>query len=784
MSISARINLLITALAILAGLVLTVFVGQRDFAYQRDAVTLAASSLVGSQPRLSLSLYFRDEAEIDGTLREALDLSPAITQVTLHDSQGAVLAGRTRDGEPFAVPPTLESLRRDLAPLERGLVWREGGNAAAELEILRRANPRERTLYLTIPVVSVVNPQDQELSREGFASALTFPEQVSSLYVVGYLNVAISSTLLWNLSLPTIALSAGFGLFIVFLFWLIARITTRRIMAPLGELAKSADEIVAGRQTQTLPLRGSGEVRDIAEVFNGIITGLHQYTKRMDTDRQILSLKVDERTQQLSEKQQALTQANRSVSEAQDRARHLAYFDSLTSLPNRRLFREQLTLMLRLARRGQQRLGLLLVDIDNFKRVNDSLGPGAGDRLLKAVSERLADGVRDSDVLHRGAERDSAIMDLSRMGGDEFTVVLNNLESTDAAMLVAERLRNSIAAPLDIDDQEVIVTCSIGIALFPDDGAEVEALMGAAAAAMGSAKERGKNRVVIYDSEMEAANRERLQLETDLRKAVERDQLVLYYQPQVNAETGEVCGAESLVRWQHPEHGMIPPFKWIPIAEDLGLIEDVGDWVLRQACRDLHQLRKDGFDLPMLSVNVSPLQLNDEFILRLSDVLGDFGISPESLELELTEGILVDDQENTLERVNKLKALGVRLSVDDFGTGYSSLNYLTRLPLNEIKIDRSFVLGLSLGGANVELLRAIIAMAKSLNLDIVVEGVERIPELEFFRKQSAHVIQGFLFSPPVPMAKLRAVLAPGYFSKRLTRLYQENMDGELDMHKA
>ncbi len=784
MSIAARINVLITTLAVVAGLVLTMYMGKRDFAYQRDAITLAASSLVGSQPRLSLSLYFRDAEAIDGSLREALDLSPAIKQVTLHDSQGSVIAGRARGGASVEDPPSLSSLRGDLAPLERGFSWQKGGRAPPELGPLREATIGERTLYLTIPVVSVVNPQDRELTREEFASALTFPERISSLHVVGYLNVALSSTLLWNLTLPTIALSAGFGLFIVFLFWLIARITTRRIMAPLGELAKVADEIAAGRQTQTLPLKGSGEVRDIAEVFNGIITGLHQYTKRMDTDRQILSLKVDERTQQLSEKQQALTQANRSVSEAQDRARHLAYFDTLTSLPNRRLFREQLTLMLRLARRSQQRLGLLLVDIDNFKRINESLGPGAGDRLLKVVSERLADGVRDSDVLHRGAERDSTIMDLSRMGGDEFTVVLNNLESTEAARLVADRLSTAIAAPVDFDGQEVIVTCSIGIALFPDDGAEVEPLMGAAAAAMRSAKARGRNRVVIFDSEMEAANRERLQLETDLRKAVERDQLVLYYQPQVNAQNGEVCGAEALVRWNHPEHGLVPPFKWIPIAEDLGLIEEVGDWVLRQACRDLHQIRKDGLRLPQLSVNVSPLQLNDDFVERLPEVLKDFGHPPDSLELELTEGILVDDQENTLTRVNKLKELGVRLSVDDFGTGYSSLNYLTRLPLNEIKIDRSFVLGLSLGGANVELLRAIIAMAKSLNLDIVVEGVERVTELEFFTKHSAHVIQGFLFSPPVPVAKLRRLLEPRYFSQHLARVYQENLDGELDMNKA
>jgi EAL domain-containing protein (putative c-di-GMP-specific phosphodiesterase class I) len=266
---------------------------------------------------------------------------------------------------------------------------------------------------------------------------------------------------------------------------------------------------------------------------------------------------------------------------------------------------------------------------------------------------------------------------------------------------------------------------------------------------------------------MEGANRERLQLENDLRKAIERNQLLLHYQPQVDARSGEVSGVESLVRWNHPKHGLVPPFKWIPMAEELGLIDDVGEWVLRQACADLVQLRAAGFTLPKTSVNVSALQFHEQFVGTVKRALEDSGLDPKLLQLELTEGIMINDQDTTVEIVQHLKDLEIRLSIDDFGTGYSSLSYLTRFPLDELKIDRSFVLGLNKGKQSVELVRAIIAMGKSLGLEMVVEGVERVEELNFFLAQDVAIIQGFLFSAPVPMEKLTDILKPGYFRAQL-----------------
>ena len=773
MTIARRINRLIATMAILAVLLVTLFVGQREFNFQRNAILLAISSLVGSRPQLQLMVYFRERDDIQRTLEEVVALSPAIRHAVLYDSQGEVIGSRAAPWAGELSSPGLERLREGLSPLEQGVVRSAGGRIPASLEALRLITFGETNTSLVLPVVSVVNPAASDIGREDFAAAIAYPQAVTSYYVLGYLEVALSSTMIWSLTLPAIALSTGLGGMIVFLFWLIARATTRRITAPLNRLARVADDIAAGRQTEPIPVQGSGEVRDIAEVFNGIIAGLHQYTKRMDADRRMLSLKVDERTQQLNETHNALQEATRDVSKARDRARQLLYFDALTSLPNRRLFQEQLTLLLRLARRSQDRIGLLLIDIDDFKRFNKTLGTDAGDRILREISARLTDGVRDSDVLHRRTERDSSVMDLSRMGGDEFTVVLNRVDGPDAARLVADRLARALIEPVTLDGEEVVITCSIGISLFPDHADTVESMLKTASTAMLAAKKRGRNQAVLYDSNMEADYRERLKLETELRKAIEREQLLLHYQPQVHAESGEVCGVEALVRWNHPAHGLVPPFKWIPIAEDLGLIHEVGDWVLRQACADLVALREEGLQLGKVSVNVSALQLNEELYGEIVTVLKNSGLPPDSLELELTEGALVTDQESTLDLLQRITRLGVRLSVDDFGTGYSSLSYLSRLPLDVLKVDRSFVNGLADGGANVELVRAIIAMAHSLELDIVVEGVESIGELDFFSEQRAHVIQGFLFSRPVPLSELRPLLAPRFFAAKLAGLYGE-----------
>ncbi|MDP5070691.1 MAG: diguanylate cyclase, partial [Congregibacter sp.] len=430
---------------------------------------------------------------LDEGLEEFLDLSPAVKRVVLYDAQGGVIGQEQQAWVQNDPLPNFAELRKDLSPLSRGIVTLPGGSLPSTLQLLGTISLGEHTTFLTLPIISVVDPTKRDLGREDFAAAFAYPELVSSVYVIGYIDVQISRTALWSLVLPTIALSAGVGLGVVFLFWLLTRIITRRITAPLGLLASVADDIASGKQTEPLRISGSGEIRDIAEVFNGIITGLHSYTRQMDTDRKMLSLKVDERTEQLSLRSKELDSAEQKVTETRSKLRHAAYFDNLTSLPNRKLFTEQLTLLLRLAKRSGQNVGLLHVDIDNFKRINDSLGSAAGDSLLREVSERLAAGVRDSDVLHRRSNEEGSLMDLSRLGGDEFTVVLNQIESIDMAKRIADRLATAIAMPFFVDGQEIVVTSSIGIAIAPEHADDVETLLRAADTAMVNAKKRGRN---------------------------------------------------------------------------------------------------------------------------------------------------------------------------------------------------------------------------------------------------------------------------------------------------
>jgi diguanylate cyclase (GGDEF)-like protein len=783
LSISGRINLLITALAVTAGIVLVLFIGQREYAYQRDQLVLQASTAVSGQPHLQLTLYFREPAEISAALEQFLALSPAIRHAVLRDSVGDVIARAERPWAEGALLPRFSSARGDQSPLEQSLFNHHSPLAPPGFEAVAAVTGGETVTELMLPITSLVNPTAPGLSREDFALTLANPDQVNSIFVSGYIDLGISSLTLASQTVPAVTLSASFGLAVVLFCALIARFSTRRITRPLKELAAVADDIAAGKQTEMLKIRGSGEISDIANVLNTVIAGMEGEKQRMHTDRRLLNMKVDERDAQLTERQQELDQAVKRVSETRDRLRHLAYFDTLTSLPNRRLFTEQLSLLLKLAARNKQQVALLLLDLDNFKRVNDSLGHRAGDELLREVGDRLANSVRDSDVVHRNAD-DEARMDLSRMGGDEFTLVLNQLDHAEGAGRVAARLAQAIARPFSLDGEEVIITCSIGIAIAPEDAQDVEGLLRAADTAMFNAKRQGRNRYLFYSADMEGANLERLRLETELRKARDRGQLLLHYQPQVDSRSGEVVGAEALVRWQHPEFGMVPPFKWIDLAEELGIIEEIGEWVLRQACTDLVSLRGEGLALPKVSVNVSALQFTESFADLVGAVLEESRLPPDALEIELTEGIMIGSQEGAVRIVEQLKELGVRTSIDDFGTGYSSLSYLTRLPLDELKIDRSFVLGLADGERSAELVRGIIAMAKSLHLELVVEGVESPEELAFFQRESADVIQGYLFSPPVSLAKLRPLLQPGCFERQIARLQQKLASGGLQLEQA
>ncbi len=769
MTIAGKINALVLSISIAAGCILTATALQREYSVTHERLINQSYDRVQSQPQLQVAIYLNDQPELQAILQDLLKSSPTIRYAIARDPTGTLLSSVQQPNTPHEELAHFDQLRGSSSVVEMSITSRHSNVATAGRKSLLALPGGDLVWDLTIPVLSVINPLQPNLSRGELGTALANSRTATSLHVIGYVQLGISRSVLLLEILPHVAAVAGIALIFILLCAIFSRYMTRRITAPFSIIKRMADDIALGTAVTPQGLENSGEFKEIVTLLNTIIGGLHTYKTRMDVDHHLLSMKVEERTSQLSRRNEELSRAVKEVTETKNRLRQLAYYDSLTALPNRRLFTEQLDLLLRLGKRNKEMISLLFVDLDNFKRFNDSLGHSAGDLLLREVAKRLSRCIRDSDLVAHYVEPNSQI-DVSRLGGDEFTVVLNQLDSAESAGIVAKRLLNMLSQPMTIEGHELVVTPSIGIAIAPDHADTVEGLLKAADTAMYHAKTSGKNKFMYYNSSMDAASVERLSLENDLRRAMERKDLVLHYQPQVDSLTGAVVGAEALMRWQHPELGLVPPFKFIPLAEEMGLIGALGEWGLEEACHQMVELQALGLELPKVSVNVSALQFNQAFIGRVSEVLAKTGLRPMRLQLELTEGIMMDDKEATIRALSQLKELGVRLSIDDFGTGYSSLSYLSRFPLDELKIDRSFVIDFNKSENDASLIVAIIAMARSLRLQLVAEGVETHEQYHFLRNHGANVIQGYLFSRPVPLQELKPLLVPGYFREQLQQL--------------
>lgn len=450
--------------------------------------------------------------------------------------------------------------------------------------------------------------------------------------------------------------------------------------------------------------------------------------------------------------------------EAEERITHLAYYDSLTSLPNRQLFQETLTQTLKAADYHEKLAALLFIDLDRFKQINDSLGHSFGDELIKVVARRIHNYLRKSDLLSRN--HTNADGDIARIGGDEFIALLTHLEHKSDAKTIADRLIEKISEPIQIDDKEIVITASIGIAFYPDNGDDFISLLKNADTAVNATKEQGRNNSLLYTLAMSKQSEQKLTLENELRKAIKKNELVVHFQPQIDTATEKVIGAEALVRWVHPEKGFIPPDAFIGLAEETGLILPLGKWVLNEACQQARQWQQNGLENIKMSVNVSSKQfLYDGFLDDVKEALTTSKLAPQFLDLELTEGALMGDGADIINRLEAIKALGVTLSLDDFGTGFSSLSYLTRYPLDTLKIDRSFIMNIGL--ANDEaIIKTIIGMAHSLHLSIISEGVETEKQLDFLRQHDTRVIQGYLYSKPLIADELARFAAEFNFPDR------------------
>jgi len=740
-SVAGRIALFATLAALAFSLCTALALVYREYHAAVDRVAVRGDLLVPPLATASLQPTPDEVRKVADILPKLLQ-SPTVRYAAILSPEGAVVRSAARPGAAAYSERSLELLRGNVGAIEP---------ARKRLE----ADDGSTTIDITLPVFGY---------RKSLAHA--GPGKTVSQLLIAYLHIGVGQDELFTEISPFMRQTAlaifGFALLSGLLCLLIARHET----APLSSLEQIVEDVTSGRLDRNMRYRSTAEINRVISMVNILMAEVNNHKLQFETDNKLLSLQIEQSNRELHTRNEELNDAVQKLTQSKHQLYELAFYDPLTMLPNRRLFMEEMQLLLQLAIRHGTRIGLLFIDLDNFKRINDSLGHRTGDMLLKEVGLRLKDSLRSSDLAGQ-ANATQLNIDVSRFGGDEFTVVLTNIESAEEAGRIAGRLLKHLQTPMQIGGHELIVTPSIGIAIAPDDATDCEELLKLADTAMYDAKSAGRNGISFFRRDMLKSSVGRLKLEADLRKGIARGELLLHYQPQICAETGQIMGAEALVRWQCPERGLVPPGEFIPIAEEMGLIVDIGAWTLLEACRNIAAMTQAGLSIPKLSVNVSSLQFNSDFTNLTRRALEEYGVDPALLELELTEGVIMGNAKASIEALYEMKSLGVSLSVDDFGTGYSSLSYLSQFPLDELKIDRSFIVNLTSSRRSKDLVRAIIAMGKSLNLRLVAEGVDSLDQFRFLRNSEVDLIQGFLFSKPVPMEQFVALIKNNPFREQL-----------------
>ena len=573
-------------------------------------------------------------------------------------------------------------------------------------------------------------------------------EQIGIVYLRSDMK-AIHDRLVWFLGIVAAVL-----LMSVLVTFVLSTKLQRIITDPLLRLSAIARQI---RTENNYSLRVSGENEDelgnLITDFNAMLDVIQSRDNELMEHRAMLEERVMQRTSELEIANAELATSKSQAEAVAKRMEYHAHHDGLTGLPNRLLLNDRITAELAHARRQQGKLALLFLDLDRFKIINDSLGHAVGDQLLRVIARRLGNCVRDEDTV-------------ARLGGDEFMVLLPRISGSSDAGRIARKVIDCLVNPISCNGHELHITTSVGISIFPHDGTDAETLIKHADISMYRAKELGRNKAIYYTAEMNAGSRKQLALENSLRQAVGKNQLKLFYQPKIDIVKNTIVGVEALLRWEHPTMGMISPVEFIPIAEDTGMIIPIGEWVLNTAFTQLQQWHQAGYPDLSMAVNISSAQLSRP---GLEDVVAQAlqaaGVDACMAELEITENAAIENLEPAIAILEKLKNTGVSIAMDDFGTGYSSLSYLRQLPIDVVKIDQSFVRGIPDNHEDILIAQAIIAMTRSLNLSLVVEGIENVKQLNFFRQQGCNIVQGFLFSKPVEadaiLRMLAAQSAPG-----------------------
>jgi diguanylate cyclase (GGDEF)-like protein len=538
-------------------------------------------------------------------------------------------------------------------------------------------------------------------------------------------------------------------LVIVFLLGLlIALLVSRKITGPIIKLSTITKKIAEGDFSHKAEVESKDEIGILAASFN-------EMAEELKKSRNNLEANLKERTAELSQSNDMLQKEIAEREGSEKRLAYIAYYDGLTNLPNRNLFEDRVEQTIAANSRDNVLSALLFLDLDNFKRINDTFGHIVGDELLMGVADRLRMMTRKSDSITHNSNDPM----FARVGGDEFTVLLREIKKPEDAAKVAQRIIDSLTQPFVLNKHEVFITVSIGIAVCPEDGDDLFDLMKNADAAMYHAKSKGKNNYQYYRKSMNDTAADRLLLETDLRMALQRKELLLYYQPQVDSMSGKIIGVEALIRWKHPERGLVSPLEFIPLAEDTGLIVPISNWVLETACNQSRTWQDNSIcDVP-ISVNLTNHHFQQRTLIKdISELLERSGIQPSDLILEITESTVMEDTDVTLKNFQELTKMGLRISVDDFGTGYSSLSYLKRFPIHAIKIDRSFIKDVITSEDDATIANTIISMAHNLNMIVVAEGVETEDQLMFLLERNCDELQGYLFSSPLPADDVTVLL--------------------------
>ncbi|WP_341677237.1 EAL domain-containing protein [Niveibacterium sp. SC-1] len=702
LGIAGKLNALAVSMILLTAITIGVAVVRVQSRQAYQALQIYGTGMVRMLAQSAELPLYANDGNMLLQLVQSLGGNNDVAYVAFFDSERALLAAH--------------DFRKGAAPVPEVSSWPTGEVTTTQLEAEH-----------LISFMAEVRSHERQQSTALFIGP-------SSGTRLGYVRLVMASERTRKEALAFVNETARFAIVVAMLAIMLNLMFTRRLVRPVRELATAAREVAAGRLQQTIQVHSNDELADLGRAFQNMIESLTVSRARLLEYQNMLEERVQARTQEL----QAATA----------QALDLAQRDTLTDLPNRAYFSEELGRAIATHLSTGERMAVLFLDLDLFKRINDTLGHQAGDLLLVRIAEILKHCVREGDMV-------------ARLGGDEFVLLAREVKSTEQVTRLARRVLNAFAAPMEIEDHSFRIGFSIGISLCPDHGTDARTLLKNADLAMYATKEQGRGSYRFYTPELNQRAMERLNIESGLRRALDSpDELFLEFQPQVELNTGRLVAAEALLRWQPQGGAIIGPARFIPVAEETGLIVPIGERVLRQACATLAQWKAQGLRLPRIAVNIAAPQFESrDFCETVAQALADYDIPPDRLELELTESVIVRDADAALREMQRLKELGVSIALDDFGTGYSSLSYLSRLPIDLVKIDRAFVMRSTEDRNAHTIVRSIIALSHSLGYRVVAEGVETRAQVSLLRAAGCDYLQGYLLGRPMGEAAMAAWVA-------------------------